>query len=316
MATLNPLEQKARSSFIRGFVIALLIGLLATGGIGYLYYQKLSEEEERISKQKKVIVLKTDLKSGERITNDMVQSVTAEGNVAPNGAVSSYDQLMKFFGGEEGEIDPEKSAIVAKVDIPKNSIINTSMVSLESEQTTSDVRIEQYNMIVLPLDLKDKETVDIRLRLPSGQDYIVLSKKRITIPELEGEPFSGVIQMNVSEAEILTINAAIVDAYKITGSKLYAIKYADPGMQEKASETYIPAADTLRLIVDDPNIIEKAKAELVNFYNGNNEKYRTSIANELSNIDGETQKTSVEKSTSTEISTQKSDREKFLQSAE
>ena len=27
MATLNPLEQKARSSFIKGFVIALLIGI-------------------------------------------------------------------------------------------------------------------------------------------------------------------------------------------------------------------------------------------------------------------------------------------------
>ena len=316
MATLNPLEQKARSSFIRGFIIALLVGLLAAGGMGYLYYQKISEEQERISKQKNVVVLKTNLKSGEKITSEMVQQIKADANVVPEGSVQSFDQLMQFFGGEEGQIDPEKSSIIAKVDLPANSIIGTSVVSLETEPTTNDVRIEQYNMIVLPIDLKSKETVDIRLRLPSGQDYIVLSKKRIVIPDIDGEPLSGVIQMNVSESEILTINAAIVDAYKIKGSKLYAIKYAEPGMQEKASETYIPAADTLRLIVDDPNIIEKAKAELVNFYNNNNEKYRTSIANELSNVDSETQKSSVESKTSSEVSTQKSDREKFLQSAQ
>lgn len=316
MATLNPLEQKARSSFIKGFVVALLIGMVTTSIAGYLLFDAKSKESERINKQKKVIVLKADVKSGDQVTAGMFDTITSEGNVTPEGAVSTFDQLVKFFGSKEGEIDQEKTTLVAKTDMKKNTIVTTNMVALSTENTTSDLRKEQYNMIVLPIDLVTSETIDVRLRLPSGQDYIVLAKKRVTIPTIDSVPLTGTIQLSVTEDEILTMNAAIVDAYKIPGCKLYAIKYAEPGLQDKAVATYIPAADTLRLIVDDPNIVEQAKNGLVNFYNANNEKYRTGVASALSLVEGEEQQSSVESGTSSEVSAQKSDREKYLQTVQ
>lgn len=316
MATLNPLEQKARSSFIKGFVVALLLGIVGVGVLGMMYFQKIGEESERIKAQKEVIVLNQDVTSGQEIKESMITTVKVDGTVAPTGAPTSYVGLLAAFksGGDDSE--GTKTTLIAKTNISSKSIITTNMVSLDTEQPTNDLRTEQYNMIVLPSDLNSDETVDIRLRLPSGQDYIVLSKKKITIPNISGETSSTTIQAKVTEDEILTMSAAIVDAYKIAGSKLYAIKYAEPGMQEKATATYIPAADTLRLISEDPNIVAEAKATLINYYNQNNDKFRAGVANALSTVDETTQQSAVQSGTTTETSAQKAEREKYLQAFE
>ena len=316
MATLNPLEQKARSSFIKGFVIALIIGLLIAGGVGYLYMLKLQEEAARIKNQNDVLIVAKDIKSGDEIKADSFKSKTekVDKSVVPKDAVSSYSQLLKNLQPEGSEIDTSTTKIIAKSDIYANTMITSSMVSLSTEVPTSDLRLEQYNMIALPVDLKAQDTVDIRLRLPTGQDYIVISKKNVTIPEVSGVPSSDTIQMKVTEDELLTMSAAIVDAYKVKGSKLYAVKYAEPGMQEKVVATYIPAAETLQLIATDPNIVQEAKNSLITFYNGNNETYRKGVAEAIQNVDSETQRSNVESATSSEASTQKSQRQQYLQS--
>ncbi len=324
MATLNPLEQKARSSFIKGFVIALFIGLLIAAGIGYLYYQAKVEEQDRISRQKSVLVLTADLESGDALTRDKVKVINADGDSVPaNGAASSYDQLLGYFvnskEGEESE-DPaatsKKNTLITKTKLYKNTILAKDMLTLQTEQPSNDQRTEEYNMIVLPTNLESGDTVDIRLRLPSGQDYIVLAKKRVTVPIIADVPSSSTIQLKVTEDEILTMSAAIVDAYKISGCKLYAIRYAEPGLQDKAVATYIPAYGTLTLISENPNIVNEARNSLISFYNQNNQKYREPIEKTLGTVDAETQKSSLESGTASEASAQKSDREKYLQALE
>lgn len=333
MATLNPLEQKARSSFIKGFFVALLIGLIIAGVVGFLYVQKLQEESERVKQQKSVLVLAKSVKSGDEINSEMVRLNTkVDGAVVPEHAVSSYDQLLKVFGinsaGQEENNnavkdennDSEKTIavnkLIAKTDLYTNTIITSDMISLVNEAPTKDLRLEQYNMISLPVDLSSNETVDIRLRLPTGQDYIVISKKKVTIPDISGAPSSDTIQIKVTEDEMLTMSAAIVDAYKITGSKLYAVKYAEPGMQDKATATYIAPAETLQIIDKDPNIVRTARDALVAFANENNERYRRGIVTAIQEVDSETQKTNVESATASEASTQKSQRQQYLQGME
>ena len=313
MATLNPLEQKARASFIKGFVIALLIGLLVSAGLGVLYFQKLNEEKQRKAKEKTVIVAKQEIESGTELTSDLFTTAKADQSVAPQNAPTSFAQLVSSFQSEGSE---EEVSLVAKVSLNPNTIITTDLVDPSDEETTDDMRMEQYNMVILPVDLKEGETVDIRLRLPSGQDYVVLSKKSVKIPLIAGIPSTDTIQIKVKESEILTMSAAIVDAYKITGSKLYAVKYSDPGMQNKSVATYIPADTTLNLIAQDQNIVLEAKNSLVSFYNNNWNAYRTGVENAINKIDSETQKTNIESGTATETSTQKSQRQQFLQDVE
>ena len=78
----------------------------------------------------------------------------------------------------------------------------------------------------------------------------------------DGEYLTDTIKVNINEEQLLTMSSAIVEAYKIEGSKLYAIKYVEAGNQKAATITYQPRADVVTLIKNNPNIVEKAMASL------------------------------------------------------
>ena len=95
MATMNPLERKARNSFIKGLVIAGLIGLIAVIALVVLLMQMRGEEQARLDAQKDVYVLRTAVQSGTVLTQDMFTTVGADANVAPSDALtaSSFSTL-------------------------------------------------------------------------------------------------------------------------------------------------------------------------------------------------------------------------------
>ena len=171
--------------------------------------------------------------------------------------------------------------VVAKVDMDRNTILTRELVTSADNTTTDDVRQEEFNMIVLPTQLTTGDYVDIRLVLPSGLNYIVVSKKEVTIPEIDGVPSVDTIWLNLSEEEILMINNAIVEAYYIDGAKLYANIYTEPGLQGAAITTYTPSAEVDSLIQTNPNIVDEAKQALRSRYNADQ---RNNIINgEISN---------------------------------
>lgn len=206
------------------------------------------------------------------------------------------------------------NAVIAKVDLNANTVITGKMINRSSEAQTDDVRQQEYNMLVLPTDVVTDDYVDIRLLLPTGQDYIVVSKKRITVPMVGGEYSSNTIQMNMAEEEILAMSNAIVEAYTIEGSKLYVTKYTEAGIQEAAIPTYITSQAVRNLIQADPNIVETAKSALISRYNSGN---RTLIQRRDEGIDPliteegkENVKTKVEES----ITSTQEARQQYLQS--
>ena len=167
------------------------------------------------------------------------------------------------------------SALIAKLDMKTNTVITLEMISKSDEIMTDDIRRQEYNCVVLPLDLETGDYVDLRLMLPNGQDYIVVSKKQVTIATAGDEAIGTLwsskdtIWVNLSEDEILSMSCAIVDAYKILGAKLYATVYTDPGMQKAATPTYLINAETAALIQKDPNVLTEALNALRSRYNGN-----------------------------------------------
>ena len=119
--------------------------------------------------------------------------------------------------------------------------------------------------------------------------------------------------MNLSEDEILSLSCAIVEAYKIEGTKLYATKYTDAGLQQASSPTYVVNNEVARLMDSDSNIVDKAKSALYARYNSNNlksmrEQYINNILTQ--NGDEDAYKTKAQESIT---STQES-RQKYLQS--
>lgn len=366
MSTLNPLEQKARASFVKGILLSAVIAIIIVAFLGMQIYQMNGKEKQRLAGQKSVIVLKKSVVSGELITADMFITKKVDADVLPSGATNAFSTLQGYFlkddygnqivtrkddttgeykkyvkfasgsnatqetlsevmvddagvyyymtGDKRTDIIMNDTPIVAKIDLGANTVVTESMITAYNEATTDDLREEEYTSIVLPTTLSTDDTIDIRLRLTDGKDYVVLSKKKVTIPSL-GDSLSGTsIIIKVKESEILTMSAAIVDAYKMQGSKLYAIKYVEPGIQDAAESTYIPSSETLQLIQNDPNIVQTAKNELIQYYNANYPNYRTGIQNALNAEDDATKKSLSQAGTSSETTTLSSQRQQYLQS--
>ncbi len=194
-----------------------------------------------------------------------------------------YTLKINYYGTDINKENPVRekeyiqlngSALVAKLDMNKNTVITLEMIAKSDEALTDDIRRQEYNCVVLPLDLETGDYIDLRLMLPNGQDYIVVSKKQVTLAT-SIDPTTGTlwtspdtIWVNLAEDEILSMSCAIVDAYKVSGAKLYATVYTDPGMQKPAKPTYLINAETAALIQKDPNVLAEALTELRSRYNG------------------------------------------------
>lgn len=170
--------------------------------------------------------------------------------------------------------------VVAKVSMNKNSVLTRELVSKGNDTMSDDIRKQEYNMVVLPTQIQTGDYIDIRLSMPSGEDYIVVAKKEVEIPIVDGADSADTIWINLSEAEILAMNSAIVEAFKIEGSKLYATTYTEPGIQKAATPTYVISREVYQLIDSNPNIIDEAKSELYARYN---DTQRNAINNQLQN---------------------------------
>ena len=135
----------------------------------------------------------------------------------------------------------------------------------------------------------------------------------VEIPVIDGMESENVIWVNLSEDEILSMSCAIVEAYRINGSKLYATRYTDPGMQEAATPTYPLSAETVTLIQSDPNVTNNAQRSL-------RERYTEAMINiRNNNINSELQKpdnssTNVPEKMNESIVKTQEERKKYLQS--
>lgn len=265
---INPMQRRARNSFLAGFLIALVIMAVVV----FLLLQKIktiNEAKEALEAlQQDMYVATEDIESGELVTMESFKLDTVQTTVDPEMVVSEDDFA---FYDEEGNIVPKYNEdgseklkeLVMKINVPAGTIITKDMLVESDALTTDDQRIQEYNMILLPSQLKSGDYIDIRFSLPKGQDYIVLSKKKVLQCTSTG------IWMKLSEDELLTLQNAIVESYTIQGSKLYAIEYSEPGLQAKAEQTYPVSQEVLELINKNPNVVETAKNALWERYNAN-----------------------------------------------
>ena len=259
---INPMQRRARNSFIQGALLALLIMLIVVLLL-VREIKSINDAKEALEQANSTVYVATsDLKSGETITIDEDFTMeTVRTNVDPATVISMDDWE---FTNDQGEIVPKYTedgtqyykTMRMKIDVPAGTIVTKAMIYEDGYERDASERIQEYNMIALPSNLKNGDHIDIRLTMPTGQDYIVLSKK-----EVEGTTNTG-LWLKVTEQEILTMNNAIVESYILPGSKLYAIPYTEAGIQEAAATTYQVGAAVIDLIDKNPNITAEAKANL------------------------------------------------------
>lgn len=295
MAT-NPMQKKARSSFILGILVTVVImGII----VALLLMQLMKLKDEEAKREKSLVnvyALTTDVKSGDTIDASMLKKVTTYSSASPANAVS---------------IGALTENTVAKIDLYAGTVITNSMITESDDAITNDLRLQEYNMIKLASQITSDDYIDIRLRMPSGLDYIVISKKRVEIPAIDGIDSLNTIWIKLTEEETITMSSAIVEAYKMEGAVLYTTKYVEPGTQEKATPTYVPSASTVNLITQNPNVVDEAKQAIYQRYN-NFTSVRNNIDAEVSSIDADDAIDNVNSGVSSEISSAKEQRQSYL----
>ena len=241
----NPMQRKAQNSFLLGMLVTLLVTGLIIGVLIIQLTKITKQQQEEKAKMKEVYVVSKDINSGDTVTVDKLTRQTLDSSIIPSNALSSI--------GEN---------VISKINLKVGTVITTDMVKEEGE-IANDVRKVEYNAIQLTSQIQTGKYVDVRLRLPTGGDYIVISHKKIEIPSINGLDSLNTVWFELSEAEILILNCAIVESYKIQGSILYVTEYIEPGLQENATANYTPTNEVYELIQKDPNCVENAVAEIV-----------------------------------------------------
>lgn len=317
----NPMQRQKRVSFLLGVLTMLIIAAIV---IALLFMQLMKlkkEQEEALAALTDVYIVTEDVASGNGLqisaiegdpnrTSANVSEETADSKVVPANIAVPSD-----FQDENGNA---RSDIVAKINLSAGTILTKDMLTVSSETLTDDLRKQEYNMLSLPVDLVDGDYVDVRMRLSNGQDFIIVSKKEVSIPSIAGAPVNGTITINLAEEETLAMSCAIVEAYKANGIELYVSRYTDPGMQAAATPTYTADAATRELINQNPNIVEEAKAALAERYNNqNNIRIRENYINgELNKIEEEQRMSNLQTSVQEHMESQRELRQQYLQSLE
>ncbi len=239
---------------VKGFIYIagiILIVLVISGSVYYLIQNRLKLIEniyltqienlkyEAYLNHKVVYVPTTFIESGSIITADQVLQKTIISDLEETLYITSQD-----FG---------KYSIA---DLEAN--IPIMRFSVAEEFLPDDIREQEFHFFQLPTYLGDNQYIDVRISFPNGEDYIVLTKKKVQQVNLE----TNTLWLWLSEKEILQISSATVDAYIQEGTCIYTTVYVEPSLQEAAVVTYPVNASVLVLIQDNPNIVAEAKGAL------------------------------------------------------
>ncbi len=288
----NPMQRQKRNSFLLGMLVMLLITGIVIGFLVFYIFQMKKEEEKELAAQVEVLVLTEDVASGTEIGNKyMAQSV--DRSLAPVTDLATESEIINA---------------VSKLNLKAGTILSKVMLTESENKITDDLRIEEYNMLSLPVEIEENNFVDVRLTLPTGENFIVISKKKVQ------KVMDNTIWLQVTEDEILTMSNAIVDAYQMTGSKLSVNLYVEPGMQKDATPTYMASAATINLINKDPNVVDEARRALAGrINNGDFNDLRTNgIDGAINRIEEETRRSNEETKMQEEIENRKTQREEYL----
>ena len=93
----NPMQRKARNSFLLGVIVTLLIASIIIGFLFMQLKQKTEELNSEIQAKKNIYVLTQDVKSGQTLTEDMFVTKAVNQNAIPSDATKSEVVIGSWF---------------------------------------------------------------------------------------------------------------------------------------------------------------------------------------------------------------------------
>lgn len=234
----------------------LIYGILIGAGVGVIgiiitlvwsisvvnSYKEGTNEDYIANYTTEVVMLNRDVIQGETITEDMLTSARVHVSSSPANLIGY---------GAVGQI--------AKYNIPANMPLVSEMVGMEI--VTVDERIHEVSGITLPSDLLEGEYVDIKIKMASGLEYVV-------IPQIKIRKITGnTIELYLNEEDLYYLNSAFVDVYLADGAaELYAVKYVDPASQIRIGDLVLDEEGNELSVTDiaKRDLVEKIQKDVEN----------------------------------------------------
>lgn len=215
---------------IMNIVIAVLAVLLGMVSAAYIVTKMSYDDELEYSAE-----LQAEMEANKQtvyVVSTVDGTGIGHGEIIEEG-VNVQKQLVYTGLDSFNYISEEDLGNTAIVDMYEGMTVMKNMVTpISIEKDTREYEIQVVNLMV---DQQENDYVDIRILFPDGSDYLVLPKKQIKNLSLE----QCVFWTYLNEEEILRMASATIDAYTITGTKIYAARYVEGNLQDEAVPTYL-----------------------------------------------------------------------------
>ena len=178
--------------------------------------------------------------AGRTITEDSLEPISVPSSLVGTAYVTNKEDII----GKYYRINLE----------PGTPITNDLIMAEVLDNTLRDIDISVSSWVV---GMRVGDFVDLRITLPYGEDYIVLTHKRI---QSMGDK---TVKLYLTEDEWNTYQSAMVDYYLYSqkGARVYFAKYVAPGLQTEATAFYAVSDRVKEVIKTNPNIVNLAQME-------------------------------------------------------
>lgn len=200
---------------------------------------KLEASLARYGSDVTVYTVSNPVKAGDLIQASNLEAFTITQNIDNDQYVHNIDDI---------------TGRVFKVAVNPGTPITSNMTM--AEVIEDDMRDRDIVLDRITVGIEEGDYIDIRITMPYGDDYVVLSHKRVYgISE-------NTVKVYLTEFEWLQYQGAMVDYYLNLeyGCSIYADRYIEPGIQQAAVKYYTVPRNIAQLMQKDPNIVDKAEA--------------------------------------------------------
>lgn len=235
-------------------IVLVLAVMLVTNGVGsYLWFSYTQKQKKQLNDEiavlnttlaalgdmTEVYTVSSSVKAGDEITESTLETMTMPTTTLTDSYITDSSMLLgKYY----------KIALNPLTPLTMDFVMDEPL-----DDTTRDVDIcvDRWTVGLTPGDY-----VDLRITLPRGDDYVVLSHLRI-------ESIGTVtLKVHLTEEQWHTYLGALVDYYLNAqfGATIYVQKYVEPGIQAPAICYYAVPSNVEAAMIVDPNIVDKATA--------------------------------------------------------
>ena len=276
--------KKARIVF---FILGLIIGCVAIGALGFMMVSDRDQQIVKLNELKadgKVYAFARNIKANSEILPGDIKEIETKvvnfanggyygtlktdekGNAVKDAAGNEkFDFKHYILVRDENGNEKQKTIKVSssdvltgktvKADVYVNQPVTDSVLYPDDDIPAESERYVEYNFLQLPSDLEEDDYVDVRVQFPTGEDYLVLVGKKVSLGSMPVDTPNTVF-LKLTEDEQLAMGSAIIESYMDTGVRLYARKYTDPASQ-------LFDESKVNLVADYKQAYEKAKANLL-----------------------------------------------------